>query len=115
MISNSKLEELKKQVRDTSDQQLQIQGRRDRIQEIVSEREELELDYQNQKEALQGQIKSLEERLESRKMDLESLKKEISTNTSKLEEIVSETQKATFKSKLKKSIDKIGGQGAMPY
>lgn len=179
MISNSKLEELKKQVRDTSDQQLQIQGRRDRIQEIVSEREreqeqnqqemvqivrnvfgqselaaarerellqdkldrfshrqtvmneqlitlndnltdttalqavyeakreELELDYQNQKEALQGQIENLEERLESRKIELESLKEEISTNTSKLEEIASETKKATFKKELKKTwVDK---------
>lgn len=174
MASKSKLEELKKQVRDTSNQQLQLQSQRDRTKEMVSyreqeqqqnqqemtqlirsvfgqselaaarerellkdkldrfshrqtvmneqlitlndnltdttslkavyeaKREELELDYQNQKEALQGQIKSLEERLESRKMDLESLKEEISTNTSKLEEIVSETQKATFKSKLKK-------------
>lgn len=179
MKSNSKLELLKKQVRDTSNQQLQIQGRRDRTQEIVSDRErkqeqnqqemvqlvrnvfgqseiaaarerellqdkldrfshrqtvmneqlitlndnltditalkavyeakreELELDYQNQKDALQGQIESLEERLESRKIDLESLKEEISTNTSKLEEIVSETKKETFKSELKKTwVDK---------
>lgn len=179
MKSNSKLELLKKQVRDTSNQQLQIQGRRDRTQEIVSDRErkqeqnqqemvqlvrnvfgqseiaaarerellqdkldrfshrqtvmneqlitlndnltditalkavyeakreELELDYQNQKEALQGQIESLEECLESRKIELESLKEEISTNTSKLEEIVAETKKATFKSELKKTwIDK---------
>lgn len=179
MKSNSKLELLKKQVRDTSNQQLQIQGRRDRTQEIVSDRErkqeqnqqemvqlvrnvfgqseiaaarerellqdkldrfshrqtvmneqlitlndnltditalkavyeakreELELDYQNQKETLQGQIKSLEKRLESRKKDLESLKEEISTNTSKLEEIASETKKATFKKELKKTwVDK---------
>lgn len=179
MVSNSKLEELKKQVRNTSDQQLQIRGRRDRSQEIVSDRErkqeqnqkemvqlvrnvfgqselaaarerkllqdkldrfshrqtvmneqlitlndnltdttalqavyeakreELELDYQNQKEALQGQIESLEERLENRKMELESIKEEISTNTSKLEEIASETKKATFKKEFKKTwVDK---------
>ena len=59
-----------------------------------AKREELELDYQNQKEALQGQIENLEERLESRKIELESLKEEISTNTSKLEEIASETKKS---------------------
>lgn len=179
MKSNSKLELLKKQVRDTSNQQLQIQGRRDRTQEIVSDRErkqeqnqqemvqlvrnvfgqseiaaarerellqdkldrfshrqtvmneqlitlndnltditalkavyeakreELELDYQNQKETLQGQIKSLEKRLESRKKDLESLKEEIGTNTSKLEEIVAETKKATFWNEFKKTwVDK---------
>ncbi len=179
MTSNSKLEELKKQVRSTSNQQLQIQGRRYRTQEIVSDRErkqeqnqqemvqlvrnvfgqselatarerellqdkldrfshrqtvmneqlitlndnltdttslkavyeakreELELDYQNQKEALQGQIESLEERLERRKKELEGIKEEISTKTSKLEEIVAEMKKATFKKELKKTwIDK---------
>lgn len=179
MASNSKLEELKKQVRDTSNQQLQLQSQRDRTKEMVSnreqeqqqnqqemtqlirsvfgqselaaarerellkdkldrfshrqtvmneqlitlndnltditslkavyeaKREELELDYQNQKEALQGQIKSLEKRLESRKKDLESLKEEISTKTSKLEEIVAETKKATFWNEFKKTwVDK---------
>ena len=179
MTSNSKLEELKKQVRSTSNQQLQIQGRRYRTQEIVSDRErkqeqnqqemvqlvrnvfgqselatarerellqdkldrfshrqtvmneqlitlndnltdttslkavyeakreELELDYQNQKEALQGQIESLEERLERRKKELEGIKEEISTKTSKLEEIVAGMKKATFKKELKKTwIDK---------
>lgn len=179
MASNSKLEELKKQVRDTSNQQLQLQSQRDRTQEIASyreqeqeqnqqemvqlvrnvfgqselaaarerellqdkldrfshrqtvmneqlitlndnltdttslkavyeaKREQLEMDYQNQKEALQGQIKSLEKRLESRKRDLESIKEEISTKTSKLEEIVAETKKATFWNEFKKTwIDK---------
>ena len=51
MVSNSKLEELKKQVRNTSDQQLQIRGRRDRSQEIVSDRERKQ--EQNQKEMVQ--------------------------------------------------------------
>lgn len=65
------------------------------------------LDYQNQKETLQGQIKSLEKRLESRKKDLESLKEEIGTNISKLEEIVAETKKATFWNEFKKTwVDK---------
>ena len=72
-----------------------------------AKREELELDYQNQKEALQGQIESLEERLERRKKELEGIKEEISTKTSKLEEIVAEMKKATFKKELKKTwIDK---------
>lgn len=179
MDSNAKLEKLKKQVRDTSNQQLQIRDKRDRTQEIMSyrkqeqkqnqqemtqlirsvfgqselavarerellkdkldrfshrqtvmneqlitlndnltdttslkavyeaKREELELDYQNQKEALQGQIKSLEKRLESHEKDLESLKEEISTKTSKLEEIVAETKKATFWNEFKKTwVDK---------
>lgn len=179
MASNSKLEELKKQVRDTSNQQLQLQSQRDRTKEMVSyreqeqqqnqqemtqlirsvfgqselaaarerellkdkldrfshrqtvmneqlitlndnltdttalkavyeaKREELELNYQNQKEALQGQIKSLEKRLESKKKDLETLNEEISTKTSKLEEIVAETKKATFWNVFKKTwVDK---------
>lgn len=179
MDSNAKLEKLKKQVRDTSNQQLQIRDKRDRTQEIRSyrkqeqkqnqqemtqlirsvlgqselavarerellkdkidrfshrqtvmneqlitlndnltdtaslkavyeaKREELELDYQNQKEALQGQIKSLEKRLESHEKDLESLREEISTKTSKLEEIVAETKKATFWNEFKKTwVDK---------
>lgn len=179
MASNSKLEELKKQVRDTSNQQLQLQSQRDRTKEMVSyreqeqqqnqqemtqlirsvfgqselaaarerellkdkldrfshrqtvmneqlitlndnltdttalkavyeaKREELELNYQNQKEALQGQIKSLEKRLESKKKNLETLNEEISTKTSKLEEIVAETKKATFWNVFKKTwVDK---------
>lgn len=74
-----------------------------------AKREELELDYQNQKEALQGQIKSLEKGLESRKKDLENLKEEISIKTSKLEEIVAETKKATFWNEFKKTwVDKCG-------
>ena len=74
-----------------------------------AKREELELDYQNQKEALQGQIESLEKGLESRKKDLENLKEEISIKTSKLEEIVAETKKATFWNEFKKTwVDKCG-------
>lgn len=179
MDSNAKLEKLKKQVRDTSNQQLQIRDKRDRTQEIMSyrkqeqkqnqqemtqlirsvlgqselavarerellkdkidrfshrqtvmneqlitlndnltdtaslkavyeaKREELELDYQNQKEALQGQIKSLEKRVEIHEKDLESLREEISTKTSELEEIVAETKKATFWNEFKKTwVDK---------
>ena len=149
MKSNSKLEELKRQVKDTSNKQIQIQGQRDRAKEIISyreqeqeqnqkemvqlvrnvfgqselasakerellqdkldkfshrqsvmneqlitlndnlmditalksvydaKREELELDYQNQKEALLGQINSLTERIESRKNDLEAIENDI--------------------------------------
>lgn len=174
MVSNARLEELKKQVRDTSNQQLQLQSQRDRTKEIKSyrkqeqeqnqqemvqlvrsvfgqselaaakerellqdkldrfshrqtimnnqlitlndnltdttslkalyeaKREELELDYQNQKEALQGQINSLTECLENRKKALERLEKDISTKTYKLEEIVAETKKATFWNEFKK-------------
>lgn len=175
MKSNSKLEELKRQVKDISNKQIQIQGQRDRAKEIVShkeqeqeqnqkemvqlvrnvfgqselasakerellqdkldkfshrqsvmneqlitlndnlmditalksvydaKREELELDYQNQKEALLGQIYSLTERLESRKNDLEAIENDIGIKTSKLEEIVAETKRATFWNQFKKT------------
>lgn len=175
MTSNSKLEALKKQVRDTSNQQMQIQMQRNRAEDAVQDREDmqhdnkqemvqlvrsvfgqselasakerellkdqldrfshrqtlmnnqlialndnltdttslnavyeakreqLEMDYQNQKEALQGQIDVLEDRLESLKLNLERTNEDISTNASKLEEIVAETEKATFKSELKKT------------
>ena len=175
MTSNSKLEVLKRQVRDTSNQQMQIQMQRNRAEEAIQDREDmqhenkqemvqlvrsvfgqselasakerellkdqldrfshrqsvmneqlitlndnltnttslkavyeakreqLEMDYQSQKDALQGQIDVLEDRLESLKFDLERINDEISTNTSKLEEIVAETEKATFKSELKKT------------
>lgn len=179
MKSNSKLEELKRQVKDTSNKQIQIQGQRDRAKEIISyreqeqeqnqkemvqlvrnvfgqselasakerellqdkldkfshrqsvmneqlitlndnlmditalksvydaKREELELDYQNQKEALLGQINSLTERLESRKNDLKAIENDIGIKTSKLEEIVAETKKASFWNQFKKTwIDK---------
>lgn len=179
MASNSNLDKLKKQVRDTSNQQMQIQIQRDRTQEMISyreqeqeqnqqemtqlirnvfgqselaaakereliqdkldkfshrqmimnnqlitlndklmdttslnavyeaKREELELNYQNQKDALQGQINSLVERLESRKSDLERVEEEIRTKTYKLENIVEETKKATFWNEFKKTwIDK---------
>lgn len=174
MASNSNLDKLKKQVRDTSNQQMQIQIQRDRTQEMISyreqeqeqnqqemtqlirnvfgqselaaakereliqdkldkfshrqmimnnqlitlndnlmdttslnavyeaKREELELNYQNQKDALQGQINSLVERLESRKSDLERVEEEIRTKTYKLENIVEETKKATFWNEFKK-------------
>lgn len=174
MASNSNLDKLKKQVRDTSNQQMQIQIQRDRTQEMISyreqeqeqnqqemtqlirnvfgqselaaakereliqdkldkfshrqmimnnqlitlndnlmdttslnavyeaKREELELNYQNQKDVLQGQINSLVERLESRKSDLERVEEEIRTKTYKLENIVEETKKATFWNEFKK-------------
>lgn len=175
MASNSNLDKLKKQVRDTSNQQMQIQVQRDRTQEMISyreqeqeqnqqemtqlirnvfgqselaaakereliqdkldkfshrqmimnnqlitlndnlmdttslnavyeaKREELELNYQNQKDALQGQINSLEELLESRKSDLERLEEEINTKAYKLENIVEEAKKATFWNEFKKT------------
>ena len=72
-----------------------------------AKREELELDYQNQREALLGQINSLTERLESRKNDLEAIENDIGIKTSKLEEIVAETKKASFWNQFKKTwIDK---------
>ena len=65
------------------------------------------MDYQNQKEALQGQIDVLEDRLESLKLNLERTNEDISTNASKLEEIVAETKKATFWNEFKKTwVDK---------
>lgn len=67
-----------------------------------SKREELELNYQNQKEALQGQIKNLEKRLEVCKRELESLEKDIIIKTSTFEKIVTETKKATFWNEFKK-------------
>ena len=179
MTSNSKLEALKKQVRDTSNQQMQIQMQRNRAEDAVQDREDmqhdnkqemvqlvrsvfgqselasakerellkdqldrfshrqtlmnnqlialndnltdttslnavyeakreqLEMDYQNQKEALQGQIDVLEDRLESLKLNLERTNEDISTNASKLEEIVAETKKATFWNEFKKTwVDK---------
>ena len=51
MKSNSKLEELKRQVKDTSNKQIQIQGQRDRAKEIISYREQEQ--EQNQKEMVQ--------------------------------------------------------------
>ena len=51
---------------------------------------------------MQGQIDVLEERLESVKLNLERINEEISTNTSKLEEIVAEMKKATFWNEFKK-------------
>ena len=72
-----------------------------------AKREQLEMDYQNQKEALQGQIDVLEDRLESLKLNLERTNEDISTNASKLEEIVAETKKATFWNEFKKTwVDK---------
>lgn len=61
-----------------------------------AKREELELDYQNQKNALNSQIKTLEKRVES-------LKEEISTKTDKLDQIVADTKKASFLKALKRS------------
>lgn len=179
MASNARLEELKKQVRDTSNQQLQLQSQRDRTKEIKSyrkqeqeqnqqemvqlvrsvfgqselaaakereliqdkldrfshrqtimnnqlitlndnltditslkavyeaKREELELDYQNQKDSLQGQIKHLNERLESQKKHLDSLEEDIKTKTIELDEIIAEIKRKTFMRELKKTwIDK---------
>ena len=51
MVPSSKLEELKKQVRDASNQQLQIQEKRDRMQEAASYREQEQ--KENQKEMVQ--------------------------------------------------------------
>lgn len=51
MASSSKLEELKKQVRDISNQQLQIQEKRDRMQEAASYLEQEQ--KQNEKEMVQ--------------------------------------------------------------
>lgn len=179
MESNSKLEQLKKQVRDTSNQQLQLQSQRDRIKEIKSYREQeqeqnqqemvqfvrnvfgqselaaakerellkdkldkfshkqtvmneqlialndnitdttslkavyeakreaLELDYQNQKEALERQIKSLNERLKVSKEDLQQLDQKIQNKRSKLAQIEADTKKATFWNEFKKNwVDK---------
>lgn len=72
-----------------------------------AKRQQLELDYQNQKDALQRQIKSFNEHLEARRNDLERLESEIDATQSKLDKIVTETKKATFWNKLKKTwIDK---------
>ena len=72
-----------------------------------AKRQQLELDYQNQKDALQRQISSLDEHLEARRNDLERLESEIDAMQSKLNEIVTETKKATFWNELKKTwIDK---------
>ena len=51
MVQSSKLEELKKQVRDASNQQLKIQEKRDRMQEAASYLEQEQ--KQNQKEMVQ--------------------------------------------------------------
>ena len=51
MKSNSKLEELKRQVKDISNKQIQIQGQRDRAKETISYREQEQ--EQNQKEMVQ--------------------------------------------------------------
>ena len=51
MVQSSKLEELKKQVRDASNQQLKIQEKRDRMQEAASYLEQEQ--EQNQKEMVQ--------------------------------------------------------------
>lgn len=72
-----------------------------------AKRQQLELDYQNQKDALQRQISSLNEHLEARRNDLERLESEIDAMQSKLNEIVTETKKATFWNGIKKTwIDK---------
>lgn len=179
MASNARLEELKKQVRDTSNQQLQLKSQRDRTKEIKSyreqekeqnqqemtqlvrsvfgqselaaakereliqdkldrfshrqtimnnqlialndnltdtmalkavyeaKREELEMDYQNQKDSLQGQIKHLNERLESKKKHLESLEEDIKAKTIELDEIIAEIKRKNFMREFKKTwIDK---------
>lgn len=179
MASNDRLDQLKRQVRETSNQQHQLQAQKERAKEIISYREQekkqnqqemvqlirsvfgqselaaardrellqdkldkfshrqsvmneqlitlndnltdmtslkavyevkrqqLELDYQNQKDALQRQISSLNELLEVRRNDLERLESEIYTTQSQLDKIVIETKKATFLNELKKTwIDK---------
>ena len=61
-----------------------------------AKRETLELDYQNQKDALQEQIHSLAERIETNKSDLKKIKNEIQNNQAKLDELNVKIKRATF-------------------
>lgn len=61
-----------------------------------AKRETLELDYQNQKDALQEQIHSLAERIETSKNDLKKIKNEIQNNQAKLDELNVKIKRATF-------------------
>lgn len=168
MVSTSKLEELKRQLRDTSNQQMQIQEKIDRtketlllrkqekeenreelmnffrsvmgqseliaakerelfkdkldksnhLQQVMNEqiiklndnltdtssleavykakREELELNYQNQKKALDGQIKCLKERLSSVESEISQKKQELEDERKKLEDLIKEKRLKNF-------------------
>lgn len=61
-----------------------------------AKRETLELDYQNQKDALQKQIHSLAERIETSKNDLKKIKNEIQDKQAKLDELNVKIKRATF-------------------
>lgn len=168
MVSTSKLEELKRQLRDTSNQQMQIQEKIDstketlllrkqekeenreelmnffrsvmgqseliaakerelfkdkldksnHLQQVMNEqiiklndnltdtssleavykakREELELNYQNQKKALDGQIKCLKERLSSVESEISQKKQELEDERKKLEDLIKEKRLKNF-------------------
>lgn len=66
-----------------------------------AKRKELEMNYEQQQTALEGQVRSLETQLEGLKCDLRSIKKEISIERSKLERIVAESKEKAFKNELK--------------